>query len=73
MPTMIPPTRLVRRINAKRWHLLAEETDDADTAVCGLKFRASRIYTTRNADLITCYDCLSTAVSRKLAERGGAK
>ena len=78
MPTLIPPTRVVRRISAKRWHLLAEEHDDRDVTVCGLNIRASRTNTVRNAELIDCYDCLSTAVSRELGaraerERGGAK
>jgi hypothetical protein len=68
MPTLIPPTKVIRRAGAKKWHIRAG-TDLS--ALCGVKWRSiftAETGTVRTADKITCNDCLVAAISR-----GGAK
>lgn len=78
----IPRTRLVRRAHAKRWHLVRvlANGQPITTAAgirsgmpveteCGQRIRQPEQSTTINAARIDCYDCLSDAVSRRLAAR----
>jgi len=78
--TSIPPMTLVKRLGAKgRWHLVAGGSFTRSVAepLCGQRpvkiWRSYQTMTAYNAAQITCYECLSTAISRKLSERGGAK
>ena len=70
----IPPTRLVRRRHAKRWHLVDETKTKPlpDYTHCGQRIRLGHHKTAYSANEVDCYDCLSNAISRKLSERGGA-
>jgi hypothetical protein len=67
---LIPPTRVIRRANAKRWHL----RDGTELrSMCGQRWRS--IYTAdtaiiRHADQIGCTDCIVESIGRRLRPKG---
>lgn len=71
MPTMIPPTRVVRRVNAKRTHITDTKAGrdlnrPREVTMCGqsLRPRSVRVYVVRTAEQVTCNDCLVSAISK---------
>ena len=67
--TSIPPTKLVRRASAQRWHLAGLKREDMAgghvRTRCGQTFRIGGTKTAYNASQITCNDCLVAAVTER--------
>jgi hypothetical protein len=63
--TAIPPHKIIRRSNAKRWHLLDFNGDDGYRTYCSQNIRWPRQSTAYDATQITCTDCLRAAIGRK--------
>lgn len=68
----IPPTTLIRRRGAKRWHILHLRTATGLTE-CGQNIKEPWSKIALNAEEITCNDCLVDAISAKLRERAQAE
>lgn len=67
--TAIAPRRIVRRANARRWHLLDTDprtTAGPDVTYCGQRIprRTAHRSTAFNAATISCTDCLVAAIGR---------
>ena len=69
--TAIAPTPIVRRRNARKWHLLRtvgrvkDGNETPDVTRCGQRIRIRNSAHGRafNAEQITCNDCLVAAIS----------
>lgn len=70
--TSIPPKTIIRRQDAKRWHLMRDQSYPYYGTECGQSIRYAVEATAYDATQITCTDCLRAAIGRH-AERGGAE
>lgn len=68
--TAIAPTRLVRRSNAKRYHLRGAGPKGAPSVftACGIAIHNGIEKTAYNAAEIDCTDCLSASIGRRISE-----
>lgn len=66
MSTAIPPTALIRRPGAQRWHIqsgaLYGDRHEFGKTVCGMAFRVGAYTTAYNSRDIDCEACLIGAI-----------
>lgn len=59
---IIPPTRLIRRAGARKWHI---RDGDLMKAMCGVRHRQVALTVTRNASDIGCESCVIEAIRQR--------
>lgn len=62
----LPPTPIIRRRGAKKWHL----QDEKPVALCGVRWNASERGTAYFASQIRCDECLIAAISPERVSAG---